>query len=401
MGDVVLRSGRVWGRPGLEDIVVQGGRVASIGPATGAAREESAGAEVVDLGGRLVLPGLVNAHCHLDKSLWGAPWVPNTSGTRIEQMIENGRARRAELGIPDADRITALLDRMTVLGTTHVRTHTDIDPGIGLAGVEAVLDAAQRLAGRVTVEQVAFPQSGLLGEPGTAGLMAAALRMGVGTVGGLDPAGVDGDPVAHLDLVFGLAERYGAKVDVHLHDGGSLGAWQFELITERTKALSLHGRVAISHAFAIGEAPPSVRERLVDLLAEAGVALHTCAGFSDPVPPVAALRAAGVPLGLGTDGIRDLWNPYGTGDMLERAMHLAYRSSFKEDADIELALEAATLGAARALGLEAHGPAVGAVADLVVVEGATPAQAVVEHAPRHLVVKAGRVTARGGEAVGP
>lgn len=398
MGDIVLRSGRPWGRTEPVDIVVRGGRVAAVGP--DAAATAGAGAEAVDLGGRLVLPGLVNTHCHLDKSLWGASWVPNTSGTTIAEMIRNGRSRRTELGIPDADRIGALLTRMTELGTTHVRTHTDIDPDIGLAGVEAVLEAAERLADRVTVEQVAFPQSGLLAEPATAGLMAAALRMGVGTVGGLDPAGIDGDPVSHLDVVFGLAERYGVPVDIHLHDGGALGAWQFELIAERTKALSLHGRVAVSHAFAVGEATGPLRQRLVGLLAEAGVALHTCAGFSDPVPPLAALRAAGVPVGLGTDGIRDLWNPYGTGDMLERAMILAHRSSFKEDADIELALDTATRGAARALGLPAHGPEVGAAADLVVVDGSTPAQAVVEHAPRFLVVKAGRVTAREGRAVG-
>jgi cytosine/creatinine deaminase len=122
-----------------------------------------------------------------------------------------------------------------------------------LTSVEAVLAAASTLEGRVTVEQVAFPQCGLLIKPDTAELMEEALKAGVGTVGGLDPAGVDRDPVGHLNIVFGLADKYRARIDIHLHDSGSLGAWEFELIIKRTKALGLQGRVVISHAFAISE----------------------------------------------------------------------------------------------------------------------------------------------------
>jgi Cytosine deaminase and related metal-dependent hydrolases len=64
--------------------------------------------------------------------------------------------------------------------------------------------------------------------------------------------------------------------------------------------------------------------------------------YNFPVPPIARLRAAGVTIACGHDGIRDLWSPFGSGDMLERAMHLAYRSTFRRDEEIEMALEAAT-----------------------------------------------------------
>ena len=119
-------------------------------------------------------------------------------------------------------------------GTSYVRSHTDIDPEVGLRGVEAVRAAVDRLDGRISVEQVAFPQHGILTNPGTAELLADALEAGVQTVGGIDPAGMDGDPVRHLDVVFDLAARYRARVDIHLHDGGSLGEWELDLIAERT-----------------------------------------------------------------------------------------------------------------------------------------------------------------------
>jgi cytosine deaminase len=118
--------------------------------------------------------------------------------------------------------------------------------------------------------------------------------------------------------------------------------------------------------------------------------------YDFPVVPVRTLRSAGVTVACGHDGIRDLWGPYGSGDMLERAMHLAYRSTFRRDADIELALEAATYGGAAVLGLPAYGLRPGAPADLVVVAAATAAEAVVTRPPRQLVLKRGRVVARAG-----
>ncbi|MFI6498759.1 amidohydrolase [Nonomuraea typhae] len=384
MTATLLRGGRPWGLGAPADILVEDGLIRRVGPAL-----DAPAARLVDVSGRLVLPGLVEAHCHLDKTLYGGPWVPHSAGDSLAGRIGNDLARRAELGVPSVERIEALLRRMSAFGTTHVRTHTDIDPEAGLRGVEAVREAAGRVP--VTVQQVAFPQHGVLTNPGTAELLEEALKSGVEAVGGLDPAGVDRDPVRHLDLIFGLAERYGAHLDIHLHDGGTLGAWELELITERTKALGLGGRVTVSHAYALGQLDDARQDRLAEGFAAAGVALATGAVYDFPVPPVKKMRAAGVVIACGHDGIRDLWGPYGSGDMLERAMHLAYRSTFRTDADIELALEAATYGGARALGLTGYGLSAGDRADLVVVPAAGAAEAVVTHPSRSLVMKDGSV----------
>jgi cytosine deaminase len=394
MSGLLLRGARLWGFDGPAHVLVREGVIKRIEPGI-----EPSDAEVLEVGDRLVLPGLIDAHCHLDKTLYGGPWVPHSAGDAFEDRIANDRRRRRELRIPSVDRIVALLERMVAYGTSHVRSHTDVDPEVGLRGVEAVRAAVRRLDGRVAVQQVAFPQHGLLSNPGTAELLEQALEQGVETIGGIDPAGMDGDPVGHLDVVFELATRYQASIDIHLHDGGSLGAWELELIADRTREAGLGGRVTVSHAYGFSQADPSSQVPLIERLADAGVTLLTAAVYSFPVPPIKRLRAAGVNVACGHDGICDLWGPYGSGDMLERAMHVAYRSTFRHDEDIELALEAASYGGARALGLERYGLAPGAPADLVVVPARTAAEAVVTRPVRELVLKDGKIVARDGRIV--
>ncbi|MFJ2032014.1 amidohydrolase [Streptosporangium sp. NPDC087985] len=394
MTELLLRDARIWGREGSADLLIRDGRIAELRePGQGGA----GGGDVEDLGGKLVLPGFVDGHAHLDKTLWGGPWVPHDAAPGLMGKIRNGQERRPEFGIPNADYVTALLENMIVCGTTHVRSHVDVDPLVGLGSVEAVRTAVERHGGRISVELVAFPQAGMLISPGTEALMEEALRAGVESIGGLDPAGVDRDPVRHLDIVFALAERYGVGVDIHLHDGGTLGAWQFELIIERTRVLGLSGKVTISHGFALGDADPATRDRLIAGLAEAGVALASVAP-SRGVLPLRLLREAGIPMTLGNDGVRDLWSPFGTGDMLERALFQA-KGTGPRDEDVELALDAATYGGARALALRDYGLAVGDHADLVVVDARNAAEAVCVRPRRSLVVKSGRIVAREGDLV--
>lgn len=374
------------------DVLVCGECIAEVGPNIGTNRRVVA----EDCEGALVLPGLVDSHCHVDKTLWGGPWVPHSAASDRADRIENERRRRAEFGLPRRDYAAALLGTMVAHGTTYVRSHTDVDPAVGLAGIQVVREAADQHVGRITVEQVAFPQGGVVSRPGTLELLEEALKSGVETIGGIDPASRDRDPVAQLDAIFNLAERYGAKIDIHLHDGGSLGAWEFELIIERTKATGLRGRVTISHAFGICDVPEVLQDRLIEGLADNDISLATAAVYDRPVPPIKKLRAAGINVACGNDGVRDLWGAYGNGDMLERAMIVAYRSGFRRDEEIALALDAATFGGARAMGLKSYGLRAGSKADLVVVPARNTAEAVVARPLRKIVMKSGRIVARDG-----
>ena len=390
-GPLLLTGVRPLGGP-ARDLLVAGGRIAQVGE--GLAAPE--GAAVVDGQGQLALPGLVDAHAHLDKTLWGLPWRPHTAGEGLAALIDNEHRGRAELrrrGVTVAQRAAGLLDTYVAAGTSHIRRHVDVDTVAGLDSLEGVMEARDAFADRVTIELVAFPQSGLLVRPGTAELLEAAVRAGADLVGGLDPAGFDHRPVEHLDTIFATAGRHGCGLDIHLHDGGELGAFTIDLILERTRALGLAGRVTISHAFALAEVPEPRRQRLVEGLADQRVSLATVAPGNRPPLPLASLHAAGVAVGLGCDGIRDLWSPWGDGDMLGRAALLAWRAGARRDQDLAGALELATAGGARVLGLDGHGLEPGCWADLTLVPAATVGEAVVAHPPRSLVLKRGRVVA--------
>jgi len=390
-GPLLLTGVRPLGGP-ARDLLVAGGRIAQVGE--GLAAPE--GAAVVDGQGQLALPGLVDAHAHLDKTLWGLPWRPHTAGEGLAALIDNEHRGRAELrrrGVTVAQRAAGLLDTYVAAGTSHIRSHVDVDTVAGLDSLEGVMEARDAFADRVTIELVAFPQSGLLVRPGTAELLEAAVRAGADLVGGLDPAGFDQRPVEHLDTIFATAGRHGCGLDIHLHDGGELGAFTIDLILERTRALGLAGRVTISHACALAEVPEPRRQRLVEGLADQRVSLATVAPGNRPPLPLASLHAAGVAVGLGCDGIRDLWSPWGDGDMLGRAALLAWRAGARRDQDLAGALELATAGGARVLGLDGHGLEPGCWADLTLVPAATVGEAVVAHPPRSLVLKRGRVVA--------
>ena len=89
------------------------------------------------------------------------------------------------------------------MGTTHIRSHVDVDTEVGLAGIEGVMAMRERLKVVIDVEIVAFPQSGLMIRPGTAELLDRALACGAEVVGGLDPCAVDREPKGHLDTILG------------------------------------------------------------------------------------------------------------------------------------------------------------------------------------------------------
>jgi cytosine deaminase len=185
-------------------------------------------------------------------------------------------------------------------------------------------------------------------------------------------------------------------VDIHLHDGGESGIAQLVAIAARTAAAGLQGKVAVSHAFALGSVPLESAARTADVLARAGVAIMSHGPGGASIPPLALLRQHGVKVFGGSDNIRDAWSPFGNGDMLERAMMIGYRANFRHDHELKFAFEMVTDAAASVLGLEGYGLAVGAAADFVAVEAGSVAEAVAARPRRKLVIKAGKIVARDG-----
>ncbi len=373
--DVTLREGRI-------DAIVDRGQ--------GVSHPAAPGRHVVDCGGALLMPAFVDGHCHLDKTFWGTPWQPHQASGSLRERIADERELRTRIGVPVTARATALAEHMVSLGTGHVRSHVDIDPEIKLDGLHQLLEVREALRDKLSIQLVAFPQSGVVTAPRVPDLLDAALADGADLIGGLDPAGFDGDVDGQLDVVFGLAERHGAGIDIHLHDGGEIGTRQLHAIAERTKTLGLTGQVTVSHAYCLGQVGAAELDRIAKALATAGVAVMTN-GPAGTMPPVLRLREHGVLVFAGSDNIRDAWWSYGTGDMLERATIIGLEGGLMADEELEFAASLITDSAATALGLADYGLQPGNRADLVVIAAANPAEAVAGHPERLLVVHDGHI----------
>ncbi len=394
MTDLIVTNIRPLGGAAV-DLAITDGLIDAIAPTGG----EAVADRVLDGRGLLALPGFINAHAHIDKSWWGMPWVSYGGEATTQGRIAHERAERDALGIPSVDATVAVLREFLRHGTTATRTHVDVDLGVGLRGIEAVKEAAAALDGAVDVEIVAFPQDGVLRRPGVLDLLDRAAEAGAASIGGIDPASLDRDPVGQLDGLFGIAARRGVGLDIHLHDGGELGAFQFELIADRTIAIGLQGRVVVSHGFGLGDVTPGRQEALVDRLAEAGIDWTTVAPVRTAPLPWRRMLERGMHLGLGTDGIRDLWSPFGDGDLLKVALGFARLHGLRTDEDLTRAVALATSSAAPFVHRGSHGLSVGDRADVVLLDAENVPDALVRTPRREVVVAGGRVVVRDGDLV--
>ncbi|QNP61645.1 amidohydrolase [Streptomyces genisteinicus] len=389
---VVFRDVRPFGHGGPVDLTVVDGRFSD--------RPAPKGARVVDGGGRVALPSLVDAHIHPDKTTWGGDWVSRAPASGIaeycEQDVELFRSQRRPVG----ERAYGLMAHAVTRGTRAMRAHADVAPAYGLAGVEGVAEAKERLAHALDVQVVAFPQHGVVRTPGTARLLEEAARSGlVDHIGGIDPISFDEALDEQLDLVFRLADRYGVGIDIHLHDRDDKGIRVLRGIVERTRALSLRGRVTVSHVFCLPFLPERELDAMARDLGDLDIALTTVAPNESLVLPVSRLREHGVRVGLGSDGVRDSWSPFGNADMLHRAHILGWVTDVRLDRELEECYRVGSDGGADVLGLERVGFAPGDPADFVLVHAECTPQVVVDMPRRDVVVHGGEVVARNGELV--
>ncbi|KQS78849.1 cytosine deaminase [Rhizobium sp. Leaf384] len=381
----------------LCDLAVTAGRIVAIAPAG----MPSDSAETVDIGGALLVPGFVEGHIHLDTSFYGDRWIPHrpcTKGFDVKERVAF-QAENMASAAPMDRRARDQLDLCIEQGSLQMRSHVMVDGSVGLASLETILAVREDYRDLIDIQLVAFPQSGILKSPGTPDLLDAALALGADLVGGLDPASFDRDVKGHLAVVFGLAQKHGVDIDIHLHEAGTLGAFTIEEICARTVALGMQGHVAISHAYGIGDLPPDAARRLAARIAQAGIAIMTNAPGNHAFPPVALLRDEGVVVFGGSDNIRDSWWPYGDGDMLRRAEIIGYRSGFYTDAELSAAFDVVTAAGARALRLEDYGIAVGARADFVTLPTDHVPLAVVSVPKGRRVFKGGRLVAAEGRVL--
>ncbi len=397
--DLVLRNARLPGDPaGLTDIGFAGGRIAAVQP------NLAAEAPAIDLDGRLACAGLVESHIHLDKACVFDRTAPEPG--RMADAINRSSVVKRSFTVEDVyERACRVLARAVAYGTLRMRTQVELDPIVGLRGLEGVQAAIAAFAGRIDVGICVFPEEGLTNNPGTDALLVAALEGGVRVVGG--SPGTDTDRPAQLRRIFELARRYDAHVDLHIDFGNAPEDMDIDLVCRLADANGMGGRVTVAHLTKLTTHPLDQQRIIARRMAAAGVAC-TVLPATDlflmgrdqtdnvrrGVVDANMLLTEGVNASIGTNNVLNGFTPFGDGSVLRIANLYAHVVQVSTDAHIAECFDMITGRAARMMNLADYGIAPGNPADVLVLDADSPVQALRELRQPLMAFKRGVQTLR-------
>jgi cytosine/creatinine deaminase len=393
---LVVADAALRGRPGRWQIGVDDGRIARITQETLRGRDE------IDAAGGLVTESFVDAHLHLDK----VHTLDRVGDAALTAYTGEGMAS-AQHAIELASAVKADYDRSWIEpnarsavveavrhGVRHLLAFADVDTSARLEGIIPLLALRDEFRGVVDLQVVAFPQDGLLCDPGAEDLVREAVDLGADVVGGIPwIEHTDAEAREHVHRMCSLAAAHGRRVAMLVDDTGDPTLRTTEMLAEALLEHGLEGRGVANHARALGLYPRPSLERLARLARRAGL------GFvSDPHTgslhlPVRELTAMGVPVALGQDDIEDAYYPFGRHNMIEVAFLAAHALEALDAPGLDLVYDAVTTTAATVLGVTGHRLDEGGNADLVVHRQGSLRSVLAHHEAPSYVVASGRVVA--------
>ena len=389
------------GRTGV-DIGIIAGRIVAV-----QAGLEAEADEIIDAAGQLISPPFVDPHFHMDAALsLGLPRL-NMSGTLLEGISLWGELKPLLTHEAVVERALRYCDLAVAQGLLAIRSHVDVsDPRLLTVG--ALLDVREQVKSYIDLQLVAFPQDGYFRAPGAAEALKRALDMGVDVVGGIphfERTAADG--AASVEALCRLAADRGLQIDLHCDETDDPMSRHIETFAAQAIRFGLQGRAVGSHCTSMHSMDNYYVSKLIPLIAEAELTIVanpliniTLQGRHDTYPKrrgmtrVPELQAAGINVAFGHDCVMDPWYPLGSADMLEVA-HMAIHAAPMTSQDaMRRAFDCITVNSARAMGLKDYGIAVGARADLLILQASDPIEAIRLKSTRLAVVKGGKVVAR-------
>ena len=396
--DLVITNARFADRPGEEplDIAVADGKIVAIEPGLAEA------GEIYDAGGRLACAGLIETHIHLDKSRI-IDRCPAEGGREISPMRQVA-ALKPGFTVDDVRRRAEhTLVECILNGTTRMRTQVEIDPAIGMRGFEGVQSLITDYQWAIDIEICVFPQDGLTNYPGTEELLVEGLRRGATVIGGAPR--YDTDPDGQIRRVFELAREYDVDIDIHLDVGNTPEAMNIHLVCELTEQYRRGGRVVVGHMARLSTMLPREVAMLARRLADVGIAvtvlpatdLYLMGRDQDHnvrrgVADANFLVEHGVNCSLSTNNVLNPATPYGDCSLIRMANLHANVLQIAGPMRLRECFAMLSERSARLLNLTDYGFAIGNPADLVVIDAASPEQAIAEIRPPLAVYKRGRRT---------
>jgi cytosine/creatinine deaminase len=396
--DLIVRNARLASDPEAQavDIGVEGGRIVAIQPGLGA------DAPAYDAAGCMACAGLVETHIHLDKSRIIGRCEPETA--RLPRSMERVAAVKHTFTMEDVyDRASRTLEECIKHGATRMRTHVELDGGVELRSFEAIEQLRRDYAWAIDIELCVFPQEGLSNNPRADELIVEALKRGAKVIGAAP--NYDPDKTGHIHRIFDLAREYDVDIDMHLDSGNSPDDMDIHLVCELTEKYGLGGRVAVGHGCKYSTMKLADLKVLARRIADAGVAVTVLPATdlfmqgrdrTDNVRRGLAdanlLVEQGVNCSISTNNVLNPFTPLGDCSLIRMANMQANVCQIGRPHQLRDCFSTLTDRSARLMNLKNYGIVVGNPADIVVVDAATPEQAVAEIRAPLAVFKRGRRT---------
>jgi len=402
--DLIIRNARLRGESQFKDIGIKGETIAAVeNSIEGTAKEE------IDAEGHLVTPTFIDPHVHLDKALISEVVRENRTETLTEAIEIIWEKKKHYTDEDIMDRAGRVIQWAVSNGTTYLRTHVDVDTVGGLKPLEGLLKVREAYRDLVDLQIVAFPQEGILQDPGTEDLMYKAMEMGADVVGGMPYNEMtEDDSKRHIEICFEIAKNFDADIDMHVDETDDPGARTLQHLAAATIRESYQGRVTAGHTCALAAYNDYYALKVINLLRRAQINMITnpatnlmLEGRLDKQPirrgitRVKQLLEAGVNVCYGQDCLKDTFYPtFGQADMLEVGQITAHAAQFSMPGEIETLFDMPTVRAARVLRLPDYGLKEGNVASLNVLLAPSVQEAMRTRADRLHVIRRGRVVAR-------
>ena len=395
--DLILRNAVLSGGNGRNvDIGIEDGRIKAIEV------DLAAEGETLDLGGRLLSPGFIETHIHLDKACIMDRCRSETGD--LAEAIDQVTKSKKEFSEEDvAARASRVLEKCVSHGTTHMRTHLEVDPGIGMRGFDGVFPLIEQWRWAIDVEICVFPQEGLLNNPGTDELMVEALQRGASVIGAAPYT--DSNPHGQIDRIFELAREFDVDIDMHLDFGEDAEQLDIDYVCDLTEVFDYGGRVTVGHVTKLSTARPAHFKATAKRMNDSGVAVTVLPstdlflmGRVDEKSVKRGVTAAhkllkdGVNCSLSTNNVLNPFTPFGDCSLLRMANLYANICQVGARAEVRDCFDMITSRSADILRLEEYGIKIGVPADLVVIDTDQPETAVAELTPPLYGFKRGRMT---------
>ena len=398
MYDILIKNAKLRKKDGLWNIAIQKGAIKKI---TKRAPAEKA-AKTVDAGGNLVTESFVNTHLHLckvytlermDALALNAYHGADMGGAMT--AIELAARVKAEYNerwiLPNVRRALKLAARN---GNLHIRAMADVDSKAKLIGLKALLKARDEFKGIVDVQVCAFPQDGVVREPGTVDLMKQAMDLGADVVGGIPWIEfTEKDEQIHIDEMMKLAIAYDKDISMLVDDAGDPTLKTLEMLAVRTIEENRVGRSLAHHARAMCLYPTPYFKKVSALLKQAAMGVVSDPHTGPLHARVKELLAEGNLVCLGQDDISDAYYPYGQNNMQEVAFlasHLLWMTTYP---DMETLYDMITVNPAKCINIPRFGLAEGNDANLVVLDAQSVCEAFRYHKAPAYVVSHGKLLA--------